>query len=141
MLSLEYVAGFIDGEGGFGIYDGQQRMTISNTNREVLVQISEVIGGGRIATRPATDRWKESHELQIGSLLMREFLPRVIPYLIVKREAAELMVEYLSPIVSRGGFGVPLPDELERARRSRLRNRMRAINGSSAVAFGHARGV
>lgn len=138
MITWEYAAGFIDGEGCFSIHEKCQRLTVSNLNVAVLFALQERFGGkGRITTKK-----NGVSEYTLGSLGMRRYLPELIPHLLVKRELAELLLAYLGPIPERRpGFDYsPHPDEL--ARRRVIRDRVKAINGSRGrLAYGHARGV
>ena len=139
MLSIEYIAGFIDGEGSFGIYPHQTRMTVSNLNVGVLYMIRESLGaGGRIVSK---SQGRDCYELTMGATGLRVALPQLIPHLHVKRLLAELILEYLGPIPIRNriGYVVP-PGELER--RERLRKRVCEINRSRGrLAWGTRRGV
>jgi signal recognition particle subunit SEC65 len=48
MISIDYIAGIIDGEGSIGIRKNRIRVVISNTNIEMLNKIKEYLGFGNV---------------------------------------------------------------------------------------------
>lgn len=101
-----YIAGFVDGEGTIGMskyvaVNGKiglaTHLTIANTNREVLEWLKSKT---RLKREFRTYRShkinrKSVHAINInrmGDVLA--FLTAILPYLIVKKKQAELMVEY-----------------------------------------------
>jgi hypothetical protein len=83
-----YIAGFFDGEGSLMYTDDRYRITIPNTNKEVLDRILEHVGYGfvwEVATRKA--HWKQSWVYATSDTENTlKFLERIAPYLIVKKE-------------------------------------------------------
>jgi hypothetical protein len=109
---LAYFAGIIDGEGTISVsknhnsgYNGYSVVfRVYNTNKEVLnwiknktnmdgVKLSPVSKGSSTWNRPnIKPLWK----WQTHANGMREILPLVIPYMIIKKRIAELTLEFLS---------------------------------------------
>ncbi len=69
---------------------------MTNSNRQFCVTVMEIIGEGTVNLARRGDavtrtRW----EYQANSGVLRAILPQVIPYLIIKREVADYVLEYL----------------------------------------------
>ncbi len=113
MLTLDYIAGFIDGEGCFSAHSSQKgspALTITNTNKEVLEEISvsiEAIIGVKprdiVLSRKDFGYYKKCYRLHLGAPILRLLLPIIIPFLRVKRIEGELMAELLALIPSVRG--------------------------------------
>ena len=104
-LSLEYVAGFIDGEGcictgrtGTRSADGKRllvpRVMIANTDRRVLDLIRSQFGGTiQTVRRPASKpNWKPGYAWRLANSAALDLLERVRPFLIVKAAQADLLL-------------------------------------------------
>ena len=102
-----YLAAFIDGEGSVSMCQNGPRLIISNTDLSVLEWIKNSLGAGYIQVLQRKGRLsvKPCYNLTFGSNPIRTILPRVIPYMRIKRRRAELLIEYLSAVVPRGGSG------------------------------------
>jgi len=107
-----YLAGMIDGEGNFSVIKHQYswrrtyysaRLKISNTNLEVLQYIKSIVGAGRIHRFDGrTKNQKDIFCWYICSHELRKLLPRIVELLIIKRQQALLMIEFLKTLW-RGG--------------------------------------
>ena len=101
MLSL---AGFIDGEGYVGLPANLTRnnfhrptITIYNTHRGVLLQIREFVGFGQVYTNKRRGpNCQPSHFFRAEGRRIAPLLEQLLPFLIVKREQAELVLEYIA---------------------------------------------
>lgn len=100
-----YLAGFADGEASIGLHhfrhpkgDRQPRFSItlqiSNINHEVILWMQERTGGSIYTRQPSQDRRRVLYCLQVPSVRCCAFLKQVLPFLIVKREQAELAIEF-----------------------------------------------
>lgn len=101
---IGYVAGIIDGEGNIGLNIMESRgvypvLQISNSSLELCEWLRNRLGG-HISKRKwhkGNDNWKPGYTLCINSpSRMRNILPLVEPFLIVKRNQARLMLGYLA---------------------------------------------
>ncbi len=89
-----YFAGFLDADGCIILKQGKYPgLAIANTNLEVLQWFQDTIGYGHINTQDKSN--KPTHQYKLASNGMRVVLPKVIPYLKVKKKKAELMVAYM----------------------------------------------
>lgn len=94
-----YLAGIFDGEGTVGYYDFRQRhestVMITNADPRLMNWLLEKVGYGNVHTvRKAYQRRKHTvHHWRISNKpRVRDFLEAVVPYLIIKRDQAELML-------------------------------------------------
>ncbi len=148
---LAYIAGFFDGEGSVSISNYLRRdrpgrpqyslrIGISNTDREVLLQIKEVLGCGCIVTsaprhdgrgHKAVHRWVAAARAAWGVLVA------LLPYLRVKKDQAVLAIAFHQGVgLNRGSGGLP---DMEVARREELRLKMLTRNGRLLPGPGQAR--
>ena len=103
-----WLAGFIDGEGTLqvwrhdnGGYIGYRpNLSITNNSRETLEFIESVLGAGGIRRG---DR-KVWHYVVTANTL-RSVLPKILPFLRVKKRQAELLQEYLDLTLKKPVFG------------------------------------
>ena len=117
MLSIEYIAGFIDGEGSVKASMGAKRtpsIEITNTDRDVLAEISSSIEsfiGRKLSPiflyKKYKDHHRQSYGLYLGAPVLREFLPFLIPELRVKRFQAEALNELINIVGKVGCKGDP----------------------------------
>lgn len=107
---LAYIAGLIDGEGTVGIYRKnpkkpthswafRERVAISNSNLKALEYVNQFFPG----TMAKNTRYSEKHSpmwrLEYHVLRAVPILEAVLPYMIIKREQAELVLQYRKTIV------------------------------------------
>src|SRR5258708_3356022 len=95
MKSLEYIAGYFDGEGTVGIEKAHRghsiRVSIANTYLPALLEIKEQFGGSVTAhNRRLSLSHRKAYTWRIGGQAAREFLETIIPLLDEKRAQAEL---------------------------------------------------
>src|ERR1035437_3208141 len=99
MVSKQYLAGFIDGEGCFNIAKDRTtwfpRLLIGNTNLEVLSMIKETYGGDIQLMHKAVEplNWKQSWMYRAAGKTFRVILSDVYEYLIIKKPQADLCLE------------------------------------------------
>ena len=141
-LSARYLAGFIDAEGCLMITQSKDprvwrqqfraRISIGNTDRNVLEDIRQAYGGILVNQPPAKVGWKHAYQLIWSDGMVERLLSFVAPYLRVKREQATVMVAFIRHRKStrqgrkRGCFA-SLPDEVL-AFREGLHRRMKELN-------------
>lgn len=110
-----WLAGLIDGEGSIMLVrrkSGHWRpvVSIANTDLRLMEALQERIGGGRVymhRLQPQHNHKRTSYTWRMTSAEMRIWLPRAMPWLVCKREQAELLLEALEikagqrPVVGR----------------------------------------
>lgn len=126
-LSVAWAAGFLDGEGCFNLGPSETRRgdrvwpsyrayVKANQVVEAPIQKLHDLFGGRTWRRGTnTVTGKPVFEWQIqGGPDLRRVLPLLIPHLIVKKAAAELLLEFAQTIGRRAGRGGTPPKILIR---------------------------
>ena len=104
---LSYLAGFIDGEGSFiickrlhtnefGTWKGYSLfIDIGNTNLEVLQWIKNKTGNtSEIYINPQKGNRKQMYRMRINAKLSKKLAEELLPYLIVKREQADVFLKF-----------------------------------------------
>jgi hypothetical protein len=114
---MAYLAGLIDGEGSFIIKRsmakqgkkcrrGFQRryiLTIANTSKELLTEVQERLGYGNLVEHKQNQKhpnWKTGYTLRFYEGKLRELIPQVMPFLILKQNEAQIISTSLSIIKS-----------------------------------------
>jgi hypothetical protein len=106
-LKLSWLGGIIDGEGMVTLikrdYKTQNgfapRISIVNTDLKIINEVSEICNCLNLAyyiqKKEGKGTWKTKYELLFGGIKRcNKFLPYIIPFLIAKKEKAELLKEY-----------------------------------------------
>ena len=101
-----YIAGILDGEGCIGIdkiksrsnihpFDFKIRIIVTNTNENIICWLKTVVGAGcaYVDGKPFSEKWNVVHRWQIVSEQARDFLMQVYPYLRIKKDIADLVLE------------------------------------------------
>lgn len=125
MVSVEYLAGFTDGEGYLGIARIPRsrapeyclRVSLYNTNRQVLDEIRQSWGGAFSAVGQRRAGWKPSYALIWTNASAGELLRKLAPHLRVKSEQVAALLVFQEHIRafrrtrdSRGRL-LPIPAE------------------------------
>ena len=107
-----YIAGLVDGEGYFKIrhiknsklkrgYAREFLLTITNTSKPLLLEVQKQIGLGKIYTHnPKNGNANTGYTLRFFAGNCRIILPNIIPYLLLKKKLAEVLLESLNIIRS-----------------------------------------
>src|SRR3990167_4441036 len=82
-------------------------MAISNTHIPTLLHIKNMLGG-KIAIQGLE---RKCYSLTFSANQIRAILPELLPYLIVKREQAEIMLKFFEKQASRN-FGLLSQDDI-----------------------------
>lgn len=95
-----YFAGFFDGEGCIHI-DNKHRLsiTVSNTNERVIEMFSTIIGGTVKIRSRRNSKQRDITRWAVSGQRAMMFLEKMLPYLVVKREEAELAISYQKQFV------------------------------------------
>jgi len=99
-----WLAGIVDCEGGLWIEKSKvpwkrgiaykPLLFVSNTNKQFLQTIKRVIDHGYIRKLPhRNDNWKEQYGLCVTANGIRNITPNILPFLVVKRQQALLIIE------------------------------------------------
>lgn len=107
-LSLEYIAGFVDGEGCINIYKRKHTSTtrgyaysldieISNTNKEIIELIHSTLGVGHITEVKNNEKnknWRNGYLLRMSCKDAGIVIKKLLPYLVLKKPQAELALKF-----------------------------------------------
>lgn len=141
-----WLAGYLDGEGSFmirsSIKDGYRywfaMVSAASTNEAILERCMDLTGG-KITQwqRGSTLHAKPSKIWMATGRYLNGILPFIIPHLIVKREAAEILLSFRLEITrgaSHGNRGI-VSCPKRNARREHMRLATKALNhrGTTAV--------
>ena len=110
---IGYIAGIIDGEGTICLHKCTWKhrksvyyrpfIKIANSNLTMLKSIQSILGCGSIKMeRLATGNWKAMYTLNFSANMIRTFLPDIIDTLIIKKEQAYLITEFMKLSKHRG---------------------------------------
>jgi hypothetical protein len=98
-----YIAGIVDGEGSIIInkHDGRNNdftlhIRIFNSNLEVLCYIRNITKLGNITTKSKIKNHKIMYIYESRRYEYKKFLTPILPYLVIKKRQAELMLQYLT---------------------------------------------
>lgn len=143
MVSYEYIAGFFDGEGYIQIAKKAPNSksgapywlvaSMANTHRGVLDEIAKITGGNVVFHNGVKRGQHHPHyRLTFYSLQALTFLKVIQPYLIIKREEADLAIAFCEHLKSKH-YGHKLTPE-EMAIRHDYYVKMKIHKGSRYIA-------
>lgn len=95
-MNLAYVAGLVDADGSIGFTSSKSsifvpRVTITNTNLELLEQIKEFFGGNIQPLQGRKEKWKEAYYWQVCNSTAVKFVAKIEKWLRIKKENAWLL--------------------------------------------------
>jgi hypothetical protein len=95
-----YVAGLIDGEGCLGIqstnstqFYAEISIGMSDKALPLLLEVQKTLGGTVTKRREPTEKWNGAHTWRIGGDAALAFISEVGPFLILKREQYQVLME------------------------------------------------
>ena len=110
-LSLEYIAGFVDGDGCIFLTKREHRtykwrtkyvslscgFNIANCNKTILEEIRAFFNIGKVYPlyRHNHPKWKQWFGYQVNGLKIRTVLEKLAPLLRVKRKQAKLVLQFI----------------------------------------------
>lgn len=115
MITKQYLAGFMDGEGCIGLYKHKDNRTkngftisalvsIGNTDKSLLNEIQKLSNGVVVDHKHKNNNAKMLYNLQIQNHQdIISFLELIYPYLILKKEQAKLMIDFCKKRVKSQG--------------------------------------
>ena len=135
-IDLAYMAGFFDGEGCISVR--RKRVPQGQKHRHYMLTISV----GQISCIPLQPFLEHGGKLfqneYKGTLMYywrlsgydaTDFLKLILPYLLLKKELAELAIEFQSGFAHKGTY--PFLDDIEIARREELYHSCRALTSQT----------
>lgn len=97
-MTPEYAAGFFDGEGCVNCSSSRNnsfvRILVVNTNIDVLKAFQAVWGGDINANYKSKAHWKQAYTWRLQHQAATDFLKEIKPFLIVKKQQAELAIKF-----------------------------------------------
>lgn len=94
-MNLAYVAGLMDGEGSIGFTRSRSamvpRVSITNTDIELLEDIKAAFGGHIQKLTRGKDNWKTAYAWVLGNSKAVDFIEKIEPWLRVKKEQTWLL--------------------------------------------------
>lgn len=131
---LAYLAGIIDGEGSF--YIGctrskfNSRLYVVNTDIKVIQWLKNTFGGLTYKRNSLKNpQWKTRYEWIIEKAKIDSFCKKIIPYLIIKKEHANIMIKFRSTFQE---IRRPVPIETM-SLRFELMNELKKLNHRSSI--------
>lgn len=113
-LEAAYLAGIIDGDGSLTLSHRRRNaargwesielhISISNTNQSLMSHLSQMLGAPFYSAKDRRNRkWKQHFVISFSAFVeLNALLTRIIPYLIVKRRQAEIMLELVKRRLSK----------------------------------------
>src|SRR3990167_6754845 len=97
IFTIQYVAGFFDGEGSINIYQAKKgikkdrigyhlSVAVHNTDEEIIQMFKKKFGG-YIHIRPReVQKWKTGYDWKLSANQALNFLENIYPFLILKKE-------------------------------------------------------
>ena len=112
MISCQYAAGFVDGEGCINVASlrgrNHIRVLVVNTNLEILEMFKERWGGDISAHKRHKSHWKIAYTWRVQHKTCLDFLNDIYPYIIIKRKQVEAAFMFFD---ARPGTGKKWTDE------------------------------
>ena len=106
MISNEYAAGFIDGEGCINVSSNKTnifiRVLVVNTNRHVLELLQERWGGDIRQNKQHNKTWKVSYTWRVQHKSCLNLLNDIYPFLIVKKQQVEAAFVFFNACPGKG---------------------------------------
>jgi hypothetical protein len=109
-----WLAGIVDGEGSIMIsrtrvqenhlgFSYRGAISISNTSEEMMKHILKIAGVGNLTRLPESRfDWKDRFNYHASAGAAQILLPKIMPYLILKKPQAEVLTEFLGLIGGQG---------------------------------------
>lgn len=135
-----YIAGVIDGDGYIGLskkrtldqrsgYSYRPVVSVSNTKVELLFWLEQITGVGSIcAMKRSNLAHKQAFIWQTWSQRAADILRLILPYLILKKKQAELMVSYTEKHGGSNRKGINGLTRAQHTDQARFHARMAKLN-------------
>ena len=124
-MTLQYLAGFFDGEGSIGINasprkDKSQklycslRINVANVHPDVINELYLRFGGSIDIVNVGKTNRRQAYRWMIACKKAASFLEAIYPYLVVKREQAKLALIFQKRMIRRNPASVVTEEEMEK---------------------------
>jgi len=135
-ITRRYLAGFLDGEGYFGIMAHTRKdcghgvnyicaIKVAQTDRNIISMLQEQFGG-YVHHRKFVGNSKDAYTWEVKNFTsVEKVLDYVFPYLIVKKRQAETLKEFLENKKQSKGSHI---EEKDNIKRKNLYNSIRTLN-------------
>lgn len=120
-VKLAYIAGLIDGEGTISLNKSTEKahptwnpkytpyISFTNTNLEALELVGRFFDSNTRHHVGSQDGFKGHKQcfrvVKSGKENVKKLLEKLLPYLLIKRKQAELLIEYIDSFVESSGIG------------------------------------
>lgn len=116
-MNFAYIAGLVDADGSIGFTPSKSglfvpRITITNTNLEILEEVKSFFGGNIQKLHYRKEKWKEAYYWQIQNSAAVEFVSKIEKWLRIKKENAWLLFAW---DIIRPGLGYKRTQEINDA--------------------------
>ncbi len=93
-MSIEWLAGLLEGEGCFGIYDGRPEVQLRMTDLDVIEKASAYFPGNKIRheTYPKNPTWKDSYRIRTRGKKAIDLMRLLLPYMGNRRSSKILEI-------------------------------------------------
>jgi hypothetical protein len=138
---LGYIAGVIDGEGSISIikastkynFSYQLRLIVTNTDYRMLKWLKDTIGYGNVLERKrkvSNPKWSNVYIYAITANKAKDLLKAIYPYLVIKREQADIAIEFTKTILNQKNniYGCKGMKEEILKKRQDFKNRINFLN-------------
>lgn len=134
MITIEYLAGFFDGEGCITVVGSKPPsvnliVSIAQTELQILTEIRECFGGYLYPKVRRSAKHNQAWELRWVSRSAIEFLEKVYPFLKVKQLQAKIVLQEWKPLIRehRGGKALTIQDWNKRLE---VKEKLSSLNSS-----------
>lgn len=133
---LAWAAGFIDGEGCFSVVFGNHgghyvMLSVNNTSVEGLDRLQSIFGGCISNQTYRNVNYKPTSLWRVQGVSAAKVTELVLPFLTVKKQQAELLLEFQSTIGGRNKYPRGLPQDVFQYRED-MKQRMHVLNKRGA---------
>jgi hypothetical protein len=135
-----WLAGFLDGEGSFQITLASRRVNFdaavsaANTHRDALERCRELAGGSICALGRSKSAWRQYYKWEIRGKSVTSTLHAILPYLVIKREQAEILMVLRLSSEAGARLGKSILPEHEVRWRETLKLAINALNTRGTAA-------
>lgn len=125
-MTFSYLAGLVDGEGYVGIRKCSKKndrslipeykptLVIANTNYNLMEALKMNFNGSICKKNKGLNiLWKQSYSFEFNRTEIRKILPKIIPYLIIKKEQARMVMDLFKTYKHCGIGNKYTPEEIE----------------------------